>query len=152
MELLGDNLETYLFRQNGTLTISQVSQIAVRVLSVLKQVHSRSFMTLLHSVLSSGRYLLHRDIKPRNIVLASNRIDQNFDDLYLIDFGLSKFYVTPEPSSEQRSSSPQRSHIPFDDHRIHGNFTGSPRFASVSVLIGYGWSFPLLVTFFDLIR
>jgi serine/threonine protein kinase len=135
MQLLGDNLETYLFRQNGTLSVSEVSQIAIRILSILKQVHSRSISH--HFSLISVRYLLHRDIKPRNIVMAPKGIEQGLYDLYLIDFGLSKFYVTPEPSSERYSSSP-RSHIPFDDHRIHGNFTGTPRFASVSVLIGYG--------------
>lgn len=133
MELLGDNLESYLFSKNGSLPISFVVNVAIQMLTIIQQIHSR--------------YLLHRDIKPRNIVLPYTQqiVDEHYtindmSKVYLIDFGLSKLYVT----SNLTSFSLLPGHIPFSDHNIHSNITGTSRFASISVLTGYGKLFNLL--------
>ena len=158
MELFGDNLESYLYSKNGTLPISFVIKIAIKMLKIIKEIHFR--------------YLLHRDIKPRNIVLPflptatsippsippssssssssnpsifssiSNRTiedysEKDMENIHLIDFGLSKLYVTSNSSLFSLYSG----HIPFNDPNIHNNITGTSRFASISVLTGYGKRF-----------
>lgn len=139
MDLLGDNLESYLYINNGSLSLSYVLKIAIKMIHIIQQIHFR--------------YLLHRDIKPRNIVLPYKNIDENYtlndmSQIYLIDFGLSKFYVT----SNLTTFSNVPGHIPFNDHHIHTNITGTSRFASLSVLTGYGkwFYFIISVHFFSL--
>lgn len=69
-------------------------------------------------------FLLHRDIKPQNIMLKNGRI-------YFIDFGLSAFYIGED-----------REHIP--DYPIESNknslenrIIGSPKFASIFLYQGH---------------
>jgi len=68
-------------------------------------------------------FLLHRDIKPQNIMLKNNRI-------YIIDFGLSAFYIGED-----------REHIPDysieNDIIIENRIIGSPKFASIFLHKGH---------------
>jgi serine/threonine protein kinase len=67
--------------------------------------------------------VLHRDIKPQNIVFQNNAAF-DFDTLQLVDFGLSRKFL----SSASK-------HIPYRDNK---NLTGTSRYASLSVMLGVG--------------
>jgi len=66
-------------------------------------------------------FLLHRDIKPQNIMLKNDRI-------YFIDFGLSTFYIGED-----------REHIPDYpiENIIENRIIGSPKFASIFLHQGH---------------
>jgi len=63
---------TNLIRVRGTLLLTNILQIGIQIIKRIQSLHSK--------------YLLHRDIKPDNFMLGSNK------QLYLIDFGLCKRY------------------------------------------------------------
>jgi serine/threonine protein kinase len=62
------------------------------------------------------KYFLHRDIKPANFLMG---IDENYNKLYLIDFGLSKPYMNKKT----------KTHIPL---RADRNLIGTPRYVSIN--------------------
>ena len=64
--------------------------------------------------------ILHRDIKPDNFLIGGK--DLNKDFVYIIDFGLAKFYK--EANGQ---------HIPFKDGK---NLTGTARYASIHTHLG----------------
>ena len=59
--------------------------------------------------------LIHRDIKPENYVIGYGA---NFTTVYLIDFGLAKYYIDSNGS-----------HIPFVEKK---GMIGTARYASVN--------------------
>ena len=63
--------------------------------------------------------LLHRDIKPDNFLIG---IRNNINKIFMIDFGLSKKYVTKEGE-----------HIPYKDNK---DLTGTARYASINTHLG----------------
>ena len=103
MELLGRGLDYLLEKNNGTFDLSTVLEIGINITKILQQVHSAG--------------IIHRDIKPNNFVIGKN--DQN--SLYIIDFGLSKQYIT------------KGSHI---NMRAERSLVGTPRYSSINVHMG----------------
>ena len=102
MEQLGHNLEM-LFNQCGRkFSLQTVLRLADKLLTLIEKVHSEGF--------------IHRDIKPDNFVVGRAGSE---DELYVIDFGLSKCYVNPETGE----------HIPFRDDK---HLTGTARYASIN--------------------
>lgn len=63
--------------------------------------------------------LLHRDVKPDNFLIG---IDDSRDNLYIIDFGLSKSYKTAKGT-----------HIPYIEGK---KLTGTARYASLATHLG----------------
>ena len=59
--------------------------------------------------------IIHRDIKPDNFLIGGQ--EHTKDNLYIIDFGLAKYYKTAE------------GHIPYRDGK---NLTGTARYASLN--------------------
>jgi casein kinase 1 len=64
------DLSVYL--QETTLEVQQINRLFKKMISMLEYIHSH--------------YVLHRDLKPENFMVSNN-------ELYLIDFGLSIFYI-----------------------------------------------------------
>ncbi|CAK65618.1 unnamed protein product (macronuclear) [Paramecium tetraurelia] len=98
ISFLGKDL-TYYIRQYKKFSLKCVLLIAEQMLSILENIHLKS--------------VLHRDIKPENI-LAGRDNDSN---LYLVDFGISKFY------RDKRGR-----HINFSENKP---FLGTSRYASL---------------------
>lgn len=63
--------------------------------------------------------LIHRDIKPENFVIGYG---SNFTLVYLIDFGLAKYYMES-----------QGNHIPFIEKK---GMIGTARYASINAHLG----------------
>jgi serine/threonine protein kinase len=102
MDLMGYSLES-LYRSCGHhLSLKTVLMLAEQMLTRIEIVHDAGYV--------------HRDIKPDNFMMGKN---ENEPVLYLIDFGLSKKYVT----------SSSRTHIPYRENK---RLTGTPRYASVN--------------------
>jgi serine/threonine protein kinase len=72
-----------------------------------------------------SKYFLHRDIKPDNFLMGTKK---NGNQVYIIDFGLSKKYRDPRTHL----------HIPYRDNK---NLTGTARYASINTHLGVGNSF-----------
>jgi serine/threonine protein kinase len=67
-----------------------------------------------------NKNLIHRDIKPENFVIGYHH---NFNVIYMIDFGLAKYYKDSEDN-----------HIPFIEKK---GMIGTARYASVNAHLGY---------------
>lgn len=102
MQRLGPNLESLFNQCHRRFSLQTVLLLGDKMLHLIEQVHDGGF--------------LHRDIKPDNFVIGSNG---NNNQIYIIDFGLSKCYMNPETSE----------HIKFRDDK---HLTGTARYASVN--------------------
>jgi len=106
MQLLGNNLQS-VFEREGTFSIKTVCLLAYQILSVLEHIHNKG--------------VIHRDIKPENFLLG-NEAESNSKYLYLIDFGLSKFFDKNN----------------FNDILTNKKkLTGTPRYASINAQRGF---------------
>jgi serine/threonine protein kinase len=94
MELLDQSLEQLLLSFNSgtgaeqktmnlktmplkTMPLKVVLHLGVQILNIIEQIHARG--------------IIHRDLKPANFLLKNDK--QNISQLYLIDFGLSMFFL-----------------------------------------------------------
>ncbi|ALC39923.1 maker568 [Drosophila busckii] len=107
MDMQGPSLECLFVLCKNRFTMKTVLMLAVHVLHHLEYIHSKGY--------------LHRDIKPDNFLID---VDNNMNQLYIIDFGLSKRYYDVS----------QMKHIPF---KVGCNMTGTARFASINALRGH---------------
>ena len=120
MQRLGPNLETLFNQCNRRFSLQTVLLLGDKMLHLIEQVHDGGF--------------LHRDIKPDNFVIGSSgeasarsRGDEasarsrgdDTNQIYIIDFGLSKCYINPETNE----------HIKY---RTDKHLTGTARYASVN--------------------
>ncbi|CAD8097773.1 unnamed protein product [Paramecium sonneborni] len=100
---LGQNLE-YLIRKTKKFSQTNCLRIGLQLLERIEQLHIKN--------------LIHRDLKPENIVIGW----QDIDVVYLIDFGLSKYYKDNHGN-----------HIPMVDKK---GIIGTARYASISAHLG----------------
>lgn len=84
-ELLGDDLRTKIL-QEKYFSPEFIARIGLKMINVLEAIHEKN--------------IIHCDIKPDNILLSSSNKEQ--DDMYLIDFGLSRFYEKKITKSKQK--------------------------------------------------
>ena len=75
-QLLGPNLFDLMRGMGGKFSMTTTMQLAVKLLNVLKFFHDRGF--------------IHRDVKPVNFCVGQ---DEHTDEIYIIDYGLSKKYI-----------------------------------------------------------
>lgn len=104
MELLGNGLDHYLEKAGGTLNLETVLSLGIDCVDLLKKTHQLG--------------IIHRDIKPNNFVVGR----YNTEKLYIIDFGLSKSYIT------------KGKHIELKEEK---QLTGTPRYSSLNVHMGF---------------
>lgn len=102
MDLMGPSLENMFTRCKRKFSLKTVLQIADQMLERIETMH--------------GRLLIHRDIKPDNFVIG---LHEKANDLYCLDFGLSKRYRDPKNLLHIR-------------YRSDKSLTGTPRYASIN--------------------
>lgn len=101
----GPSVENLLEKCGRRLSLKTVLMLADQMISSVEFAHKKG--------------LIHRDIKPDNFVIGNYGKE---NQIYLIDFGLSKPYILPDGN-----------HIRFTDHKP---LTGTARYASISTLSG----------------
>lgn len=99
IEILGPNLETLFELCGHQFTLKTVIIIAQELLKIIQYIHSRG--------------VVHRDIKPENFLIGLQS-----NELYVIDFGLCKFFKNPD-----------RTHIPPTKSK---KLVGTIRYASLN--------------------
>ncbi|VEL16403.1 unnamed protein product [Protopolystoma xenopodis] len=107
MEYLGPSLEDLHVYCDCKFSIKTVAMIADQMIKRIETLHKNC--------------LIHRDIKPDNFVMG---VGNNFNTVYVIDFGLSKYYMDPKT----------KEHSIFRDFR---NLTGTARYCSINAHAGY---------------
>jgi serine/threonine protein kinase len=103
MQLLGPSLEDLFNKYGRQFKQETVSKLADQLITLLESLHKAHF--------------IHRDIKPNNFLIGR----ENSDQLYIMDFGLSKKYMN------------YTTHIPFRDKR---SLIGTARYASINMHFG----------------
>lgn len=99
MTLLGSDLIDYSKMFKGSrIDLRNLILLTIKSITLLKHIHSKG--------------ILHQDIKPENILL-----DKSFENIYLIDFGLSMYFLDDNMK-----------HIPCCEKA----FLGTPRYASIA--------------------
>lgn len=106
IDLLGKSIEDLFIQCGQKLKLKTVLMLADQMLSCVEYIHSKNF--------------IHNDIKPDNFVMGR---DENSNQVFVIDFGLSKKYRDPTTHE----------HISYADGR---SLTGTPRYASIAALKG----------------
>jgi serine/threonine protein kinase len=102
MQLLGKSLED-LLKESSSFDLATVLKLGIDITDLLERVHDSGY--------------LHRDIKPNNFLIGDTKTD--YDELYIMDFGLSKRYIQDNGS-----------HIPMNEGR---SLVGTARYASINV-------------------
>lgn len=106
MDMLGSSLEILFEHCKRKFDLKTVCMVGIQMIKRIEKVHEEG--------------ILHRDIKPDNFLIGGKDINKDF--VYIIDFGLAKFYK--EANGQ---------HIPFKEGK---NLTGTARYASLNTHIG----------------
>lgn len=106
MDRLGTSLEDIFELRKSTFSLKTVLMLADQMLSCIEFVHKRN--------------LVHRDIKPDNFMMGTGT---NVNQVYVIDFGLSKRYQDPKTHE----------HIKMTEG---SSLTGTARYASINAMMG----------------
>lgn len=106
MELLGPSLEDLHVYCDLKFSLKTVTMLADQMIKRIEILHRNC--------------LIHRDIKPDNFAMGTGL---NINTVYIIDFGLSKYYMDPKTME----------HYPFRDFR---NLTGTARYCSIHAHAG----------------
>ncbi|CAD8165667.1 unnamed protein product [Paramecium octaurelia] len=108
IQYLGRDLTHYMktFRK---FSLKCVLNVAEQMINILESLHKNK--------------VLHRDIKPENVLVGK---DDDDNQLYIVDFGISKFYKDENES-----------HISFRENQP---FIGTSRYASINAHRGYSLS------------
>ncbi|KAG1785680.1 kinase-like domain-containing protein [Suillus plorans] len=115
LDRLGDNLYTYLESFQQFLPIEEIYVLGRALVKILQDIH--------------GQGVIHRDIKPDNILLPLNRELQP----YLVDFGHAKLYC--DATGKHKPISGERAHgmLPFMSLNVHSEIRYSRRDDIVSL-------------------
>jgi serine/threonine protein kinase len=57
--------------------------IAIQITTILRDIHNQG--------------IIYRDVKPENFLIGNN----NFDKIYVVDFGLAKYYMVSEDDDKK---------------------------------------------------
>jgi len=104
MQLLGPSLDDVFKINNNKFSLATVFLIAIQIITLLKKLHNNNY--------------IHRDIKPNNFLIG---IGSNVNQIYIMDFGLSKPYMI------------DGKHIEFRNKR---SLIGTARYSSVNMHMG----------------
>ena len=108
MQLLGKSLDVIFVDGGNQLDLGTVMTIGLNMINGLEEIHRCG--------------VIHRDIKPNNFMFG--RVEENEDaHLYIVDFGLSKFWRDPRTSK----------HIGYKHGR---SMIGTARYASINIHMG----------------
>jgi serine/threonine protein kinase len=100
MDKLGKSVQDVMEDRGGKLETKVVLAIGARTLKHLEYIH--------------GQGLIHRDLKPQNMMLSA----EASNEIYIIDYGLSKRIIVDGV------------HVPYNERK--GGLTGTPRYCSIS--------------------
>jgi serine/threonine protein kinase len=104
MQILGKSLDTLLSENNGIFELNTTLKLSIDIVKLLKNIHNAGFV--------------HRDIKPNNFLVG---YENKCDELYIMDFGLSKQYIN------------EHKHM---NMRVERSLIGTARYASINVHMG----------------
>jgi len=107
MDLLGPSIDKYFKICEKKFSLKTTLMLGVQMFRRLEHVHNNK--------------IVHRDIKPNNFLLGKFSTEFNDNTIYIIDFGLSKYFIE------------DGKHVPFKDD---AKFVGTPRYASLNAHLG----------------
>lgn len=118
MDLLSINLYQLLLLNNNDATSNyeKIIKYGIQMIEIIKCVHSKG--------------ILHRDIKPENFMISKN----NEENLYLIDFGLSRFYLKNNKHIENNHKQNMVGTVRYASTFIHEGNTYSRRDDIISII------------------